>query len=95
MESKLYLLRDLAVKKGFLAKVSFKGLRYALLLEKVIRIEDKATGMQVRWYQAFGNMKLPELLRNFQLEFILLERGRNEVHLFNNIDEAISFLQKS
>jgi hypothetical protein len=92
LEAKLNKLRELAMNKKFLLRVSLKKIKYNLILGKTVSVEDKTSGASVKWFQAFGNKTLNEVLRYFEIEEIILEKG--EEYRFKNIDEAILFLEK-
>ncbi len=81
------------MNKKFLLRIDFKKVKYSLVLGKAIKVEDKTTGLQVKWFQAFGNLTLRDLINNFDIESISLEKGGEE-SIFKSIDEAILFLEK-
>ena len=93
MEAKLNRLRELALNKKFSLRIEFKKIKYALILGKTISVEDKTTGSLVKWFQAFGNLTLRDLINNFEIEAIFLEKSGEEWN-FKNIEDAILFLEK-
>lgn len=93
LEEKINRLKEIATSKKYSVRISFKGLRYSIILGKTITVEDRSTRERIKWFQALGKRTLNDILKDFQLDFILLERGE-EVYLFNNVDEALSFLEK-
>lgn len=93
MEAKINKLRELALSKRFILRITFKNLRYSLILGKTVIVEDKTSGSMVRWNQAFGNRSLSDVLNSFQIESISLEKG-SELELFEDVDKALAYLEK-
>ncbi len=93
LEEKINRLKELAKVKKYSLRISLKGLRYALVFERTPVVEEKSTRERVRWIQVFGKRTLSEVLKDFEIEFIMLERGE-ELHLFNKLEEALSFLER-
>jgi len=93
LEQKLNRLRELALNKKFTIRIDFKKFKHSLLLGKTIVVEDKITGSQVKWFQAFGNLTLRDLINNFEIEKISLEKSGEE-KVFKSIEEAILFLER-
>jgi len=70
--SELEKLRKYIKEKKLKARLYFEGIKYIIILNNQTLVEEKTTGMHIKWFQAFGNKSLNDVLKYFTLSKIII-----------------------
>jgi len=69
--------------------VTFKGLRYAMVINGFIKAEDRDSS-KVEWSKAFGSLTPKELLSSMPIEKIEVQLP-NKTFIFNQVKELLKW----
>jgi hypothetical protein len=89
--SELEKLRKNLKEKRLKASLYFEGVKYVIVLNNQTIVEEKTTGLHVKWFQAFGNKTLNDIFKHFKLSKIIISNGKEEKE-FKTLIEAINYL---
>jgi hypothetical protein len=89
--SELEKLRKNLKEKRLKACLYFEGVKYVIILNNQTTVEEKTTGLHVKWFQAFGNKTLNDIFKYFKLSKIIISNGKEEKE-FKTLIEAINYL---
>jgi len=92
-EEEIKKIHEIVKNKKLKLYIHFSGVKYSLVINKNIFPEDKTTGINVKWFQAFGNKSLKDLFKSYKIEKILIIKGNEEI-AFNSLKDALIYLEK-
>jgi hypothetical protein len=89
--SELEKLRKNLKEKRLKARLYFQDIKYVIVLNNQTIVEEKTTGLHVKWFQAFGNKTLNDIFKYFKLSKIIISNSKEEKE-FKTLIEAINYL---
>jgi len=92
LEAEFKRLKEILKAKKAKSAIILSNTRYSIILDGNIFVEDKYTGDQIKWFQAFGNKSIVDILKYFKIEKIILTVKDKEYN-FKDIQEVIAFLE--
>jgi len=93
MKETLQEIYIIAKDKNLKIRFFFKGVRYILCINGLIRARDKNFNI-VPWSLAFGSKTPYSVLQTISIEKIEVENKDGDIMIFEKLDELISWLKK-
>ena len=85
-------IKDLLRSKGLQLTIVFANVNYAITLNGNIKVEDTSSGLQLKWFQAFGNRTLEDVFNNLKIEMVILI-AKDKEFTFSTIHEALRYIE--
>lgn len=85
-------IRDMLKKSNLKLTIVFEKINYSITLNGDIKVEDKTSGIKIKWFQAFGNRTLADVFNSLKIETFILT-SKNKEFTFNKLGDVIRFIE--